>query len=217
MLINEAKWLGAAVQGLNLLEGSKILNFGSQSEDYNKDNIHISNYFLYPIRKKFQIKNLDLKNGKGIEIVGDLYNDEFLNSLKVYRFKCILLNNVLEHVDKIQDLCDRLVSILDKNGYIVFSGPKDYPIHYDPIDNGFRPNLYDVQNLFPNMIMIKGDEITDNTYSYYVLGSYKKAILTFARLITPFYKFNKWKTVVLPKFRYWNKHFIVTCVILQKK
>lgn len=35
MLINEAKWLGAAIKTIPLKMGSIILNFGSQNEAYN--------------------------------------------------------------------------------------------------------------------------------------------------------------------------------------
>jgi SAM-dependent methyltransferase len=216
MLINEAKWIGEAIRTLPLEGGSVFLNFGSQSEEYNKKNIHIEKYLLKPIRENHSIKNLDLKPGKGIDFAGDLYEDVFFGELKKQNFDCILLCNVLEHVEQIEPLCRRLSDLLDKNGIIIFSGPYHYPIHYDPIDNGFRPTIDEVVKLFPDFKLINSDIVIDYTYSYYLLKDYKLFITTLLRVFAPFYRFKKWKKVVLPKFNYWNKKFNVTCVIIQK-
>ena len=82
MLINEAKWLGAAIQELPLKPNSVFLNFGSQTENYNEENKHIINYLIDPIRNMHKIKNLDLQTGKGIDFTGDIYNDDFLEYMK---------------------------------------------------------------------------------------------------------------------------------------
>jgi len=217
MLINEAKWLGSAIQELPIEPNSVFLNFGSQTENYHKENKHIVNYLINPILKNHLIKNLDLHPGKGIDFVGNIYDDNFLYEMKQIKFDIILLCNVLEHVEDIERLCQRIEVLLAENGYLVFSGPNDYPTHYDPIDNGFRPEISEVQNLFKNLNFIKGEIIKDFTYSFYMLRSPKLLITTLMRSLMPFYKYNKWKSVVLPKFLYWNKQFKVTCVIFQKK
>jgi len=217
MLINEAKWLGAAIQELPLKPNSVFLNFGSQTENYNEENKHIINYLIDPIRNKHKIKNLDLQTGKGIDFTGNIYNDEFLEYMKQFKFDVILLCNVLEHVVDIDSLCQRVQVLLSEDGFLVFSGPNDYPTHYDPIDNGFRPTISEVSDLFKDLSFVKGEIVPDFTFSFYILKSPKLVITQLLRLLTPFYKYNKWKSVVLPKFLYWNKQFKVTCVILKKK
>lgn len=216
MLINEAKWLGESIQDLKLKKKSVFLNFGSQSEKYNRTNIHIKKYLLNPIKENHTIKNLDIKPGKLIDYVGNLYDDEFFIKLKKQKFDCILLCNVLEHVEQIELLCNRISDLLSIGGIIVFSGPYYFPTHYDPIDNGFRPTIDEVAKLFPNFKPIKSEIIIDFTYSHYVLKSFKSFLTTLLRILTPFYKFQKWKVVVLPKLKFWQQNFKITCVILEK-
>ncbi|MBU3928502.1 MAG: methyltransferase domain-containing protein, partial [Bacteroidetes bacterium] len=189
--------------------------FGSQTENYNEENKHIINYLIDPIRNKHVIKNLDLQMGKGIDFTGNIYNDDFLEHMKQFKFDVILLCNVLEHVVDIPSLCHRAQCLLSENGFIVFSGPNDFPTHYDPIDNGFRPGIEEVKELFKNMEMIKGEVLTDHTYLFYLGKSPKYLISQILRLLTPFYKFEKWKNVFLPKLSYWNKHYKITCVIFK--
>ncbi|KUO61697.1 hypothetical protein APF79_03595 [bacterium BRH_c32] len=217
MLINEAKWLGTQIMSIELKTGSRFLNFGSQSENYNKTNDHILKYFLNPIKTKHTVINLDLGPGAGVDIVGNIYDNDFFEELKKESFDCILLCNVLEHVEDIEEICTRLNLLLKEGGFILFSGPKDYPTHFDPIDNGFRPSIEDVSRLFPKFVVVKSEIITDYKFSYYVLRNPKRIIIEIIRLLTPFYKFEKWKNAVLPKYRYWNKNFKVTCLILKKK
>ncbi|MBM3418073.1 MAG: hypothetical protein FJY17_04010 [Bacteroidetes bacterium] len=217
MLINEAKWLGKAIEELKLSPNSVFLNFGSQTETYNAENQHINSYLINPIRNNYILKNLDLQVGKGIDFTGNIYDNEFLAYLKEFKFDVILLCNVLEHVVEIKDLCKRVQCLLSDTGFIVFSGPNDFPTHYDPIDNGFRPNIEDVQILFRNMEMIKGEVILDNTYLFYLLRSPKYLLSQILRFLTPFYKFEKWKKVILPKLGYLNKPYKVTCVIFKNK
>ena len=44
-----------------------------------------------------------------------------------------MISNLLEHVTNRQKICDVVVDILPKGGYIIVSGPHIYPYHSDPI------------------------------------------------------------------------------------
>ena len=118
MLISEAKWLGKALEDLQLSSNSVFLNFGSQTETYNYESQHIINYLVNPIRNKHILKNLDLQTGRGIDFAGNIYDDEFLDYLKQFKFDVILLCNVLEHVTDIQELCQRVKSKLADDVFI---------------------------------------------------------------------------------------------------
>jgi SAM-dependent methyltransferase len=215
MLIKEARWLGKQIKELPFKENSIFLNFGSQSESYNKNNSHI--YELINIIKENHIlKNLDIISGKDIDYSGDILDDIFFHKIKMERFDCILLCNVLEHVPAIETICKRVNELLFNGGFIIFSGPYDYPKHLDPIDNGFRPGVEDVVALFPDFKFIDGEIITDYTYRHYLINNPKRMATTILRILIPFYKYNKWKNVVVPKFAYWNKNYKTTCVVLQK-
>lgn len=216
MLNNEAKWIGKIIPSLPITKESIVLNFGSQSLKYNYENKQLMKFVINPLNDRCQLRNLDIQQGPGIDYSGDLYNDSFFNQLKSIPFDGVLLCNVLEHVTNVEELARRVSQLIKPGGFLIFTGPYQYPVHYDPIDNGFRPEIDEVLSLFDGYQKVQGDIITDFSYSYYMLSSFKQLILMLLRVITPFYKFKKWKGVVLPKFLWWSRAFKVTCVFMQK-
>ena len=92
-----------------------------------------------------------------------------------------------------------------------------FPVHYDPIDNGFRPDIDEVSELFPDCKVIRGRIVTDYTYSQYLFRSPKNLFFNIARLLAFFYKFDKWRKVVVPKYEWLFKNYKTTCVLFQKK
>jgi SAM-dependent methyltransferase len=216
MLINEAKWIGNSIPLLQLNRHSVVLNFGSQNQNYNKESRHIMDYVINPLKENYQLRNLDIKSGVGIDYSGNIFDDIFFDELKTHRFDCILLCNVLEHVTDIQLMINRIIELIPPNGYIIITVPYKYPVHFDPIDNLYRPNVDELTSLLKGFTLIKGEIITDYSYSYYLLKNIKTLLLTVLRASLPFYKYKKWKEVAIPKFAWWNKKFKVTCVIMKK-
>jgi len=159
---------------------------------------------------------LDIKPSQGVDFCGDLYDDDFFAKMKKEKIDSVLLCNVLEHVKDIELLCDRIKDLLRPGGIIIFSGPFDYPRHFDPIDNGFRPGIDDVASLFHEFNVLSGQIVEDHTYAYYLFRDPKFLLINLLRALTPFYKFHKWKNVVIPKYLFLNRTFKVTCVIFQK-
>ena len=106
--------------------------------------------------------------------------------------------------------------ILPKGGYLLFSGPYIYPKHLDPIDNLFRPESNDLIKYFNALDIVEESILKDYTYFYYLSRNWRLFIGTFIRILSPFYKFNKWRTIVIPKLRYLNRNYEVTCVLLRK-
>ena len=216
MLINEAKWIGQQISGLPLSKKDIVLNFGSQTKNYINKNIHIIEHVLKPLSQKCQLKNLDLRSGHGIDYSGNILEDDFFNNLLSVQFAGILLCNVIEHVTNIEKFSSRVGQLVKRGGFLIFTGPYKYPLHYDPIDNGFRPEINEVMHLFKSFKVINAEKITDFTYSYYLFRNKRQLLSTLLRVMSPFYKFRKWKKVVLPKFKWLNKQFEVTCVLMEK-
>ncbi|MCF8396353.1 MAG: class I SAM-dependent methyltransferase [Melioribacteraceae bacterium] len=157
-----------------------------------------------------------MQKGHGIDYSGDILDDSFFNRLAYIQFDGVLLCNVMEHVTNIDGITQRIGKIIKPGGFLLFTGPFEYPVHYDPIDNGFRPEIKEVTDLFNNFNVIKAKIVNDYTYSHYLLRNKKNLFLTLIRVFTPFYKFNKWRNVVLPKLKWWNKQYKITCVLMQK-
>ena len=217
MLINEAKWLNKIIQSLNLTKSDTVLNFGSSNQKYIKSNRHLLELVIKPLTNCCVLKNLDIQEGEGIDYSGNILDDNFYLYLKSIQFEGVLLNNVLEHVINYQELAYRVCQIIKPGGFLICSVPYRFPIHFDPIDNGFRPNVEELKELFKGFELVEGIIIDDFTYSYYLKSDIKLLFLTILRVLTPFYKFSKWKKVVLPKFCWFNEKFKVTCVLLKKE
>jgi len=217
MLIKESLYIKEVIKNLDLPSGAKILNIGSQNEKYLKQQYYIKeNIFNTCADKGLQIVNLDIKPGKGVDAARDICREEIQLKLQKIRFSAVFLFNILEHVTDIQSVCSSIEEIVPKGGYVLFSGPYIYPKHLDPIDNLFRPKPKDLKQYFNALDIVESTILKDYTYSYYLYRDSRLFIGTLVRILSPFYKFNKWRTVVIPKLRYLNKNYEVTCVLLRK-
>lgn len=216
MLNKESNWIQNILEKLEINSSSKILNFGSQTKKQLQNQPALRNVVLKIYQCNSKLINLDINEGEGVDIVGNILEDSFASKLSKLNFDIILVNNVLEHVENIELICQQLQSIIKIGGYIIFSGPYKYPKHLDPIDNMFRPEVEEVAKYFPKCKILESALLKEVTYSGYILSSPRIFISEIARLLIPFYKYNKWKTIVISKLKWLNKHFQVICVHLQK-
>jgi hypothetical protein len=127
-----------------------VLEVGASSKTYrNIIKPHIEYIYRDFFRKKnASIKTVDIKADEGVDFVGDLLDNLFVQQIDTDGLNCIAVNNLLEHVSDIKKLCKNL-SIVDHD-YIIYSGPLNYPYHRDPIDNLERPNKQRLKELFPD-------------------------------------------------------------------
>lgn len=216
MLINESLWLKNAIKSLPLPQGAKVLNFGSQRlrslrfQPYIQKNIYLS-----VAEKQWNMVNFDLVPGEGVDISGDIMDDEILRKVISYNFNALFLFNVLEHVVDIALIAHRIGLIVPANGYLLVSVPYHYPVHNDPIDNRFRPTPEELARYFPGFTVLRSEIVYDHTFLYYLTNNINVLVKFIFRLATPFYKYNNWKTQVA-KLPYLFKKFSVTVLALQK-
>ena len=217
MLIKESIWLASAVQNLDLQPDCNILNFGSKNKTALKYQPYIEQNLFIPLKaNKLKIINFDLSPGAGVNIYGDIFDDSTFYSLKDKSISAIFLFNVLEHVEDIRGICNRLESLIAPGGYILISVPYKYPRHFDPIDNMFRPTPLEIKELFTNCEEVRSEIIKDFNYSYYLKTNKLIALKFLFRLITPFYKFNVWRNTIITKLKYLNVDFEISCLVLKK-
>src|SRR5262245_48357429 len=100
MNIRESEWLG---QRLALLPSDQLFplwNVGSSTEDYRTMmQPWIDQNIFAPIRKRGgKVYHLDMKQARGVDIVGDLLDREFLDRIAQMRVKSIMASSLFQYV-----------------------------------------------------------------------------------------------------------------------
>lgn len=218
MLELESLWLRTIINKIKIEQDVNVLNFGSQSLQALKYQPYMHQNVIVELKMiGATVINFDIKEGEGIDISGDIFDYSIFRKLKGYDFSCILLLNVLEHVTDVQKFCDKISDLMVKGNKIIITVPYDFPCHFDPIDNGLRPNVEELISLFPNLSMIHGEILTDYKYTYYLLRYWRTRVKFLLRIMSPFYKYYVWKKCVITKVPYLFRRFKVTCVVLEKR
>jgi SAM-dependent methyltransferase len=159
--------------------------------------------------------NCDIKSAPGVDLVGDLADEEFLERLTREEFKSVLCSNLLEHVPNRARIARTLASVVVKGGLLLVSGPHRYPYHPDPIDTMFRPSVEELAGLFPETHIAASAIVQCGTYLSYVTRTPAKLAKTVLRLGLPVYRPRDWFSAVL-RLAWLHRPFEVVCVALEK-
>jgi len=163
----ETRWLAAALWRRAVDELSPLLNVGSSTRDLRETQQPWTERELFaPLRARgVNILHLDMREGEGIDIKADILDDSDFARVKALGVRAILCCNILEHVVDPARVAARCCEIVGPGGYVFVTVPRSYPRHRDPIDTLFRPDLGQLQALFPGAGMVEG-EIVDVGESY---------------------------------------------------
>lgn len=202
MFKEEAYWIKSVLLKIPLSDGN-IANLGSSTKHFRTIiQPHINQNIIVPLEERgLKITNIDIKKEEGVDIQADLTSKYFSKQVGG-KYDLILCTNMLEHVESISNVIDNLVQIVNKDGYILITVPRKYPIHLDPIDNKFRPKPKEISDLFnkktkytiieSKIIQIKDIDSYPIKKSSMVLWRYRK------------------------RFRFWlKKYYSVSGILLQ--
>lgn len=217
MLIQEARWF---VEQFASMEKSQIFpmcNVGSSTEGFRTyDQPWIDELIFSPaVQQGHVVKHLDMKTAPGVDIVGDLSNQDFLKQVASMQFKSFFCSNLLEHLMQRDTLCNQMALIVPSGGYLFISVPNRYPYHPDPIDTGFRPSVTELAALFPGTHIIRSAVVVGDTLLWLRRRNPITFAVTLVRALTPFYKPVSWwrNKGYIPWF---FRPLSATCIILQK-
>jgi len=226
MKVEESIWISKKILKFSKPK-QKLLNIGSSTKEFrNKIQAHISRNIFVPIGKYgIKVTHTDIQDAEGVDLVGNLLDEEFIKILEKEKFDFILCSNLLEHLDDINPICNIIERILKKNGYAIITVPYNYPYHLDPIDNMFRPTVKELSKKFKNLEIIDGEILNASSYNtklgkleknYFqkLINNPKMLALIFLRSLVPFYKYSVWKKTMFGVKRLF-KPFSVTCIILK--
>lgn len=224
MLIQEAKWFGEIMSRMKDSEIFPMLNVGSHTEAYRKDGQPWVQQYIFAEaeRRKQTVMHLDIVDGPGVDIVGDLTDGTVLKRLAKMGFRSVLCTNVLEHVMNRGQVAQGILEIVPVGGYLFVSVPYRFPYHPDPIDTMFRPNVTEIVGLFPGTTIYRQEIVRCGTLLGYLVKRMSENPRRFAKRLrrrlggTPGSdNVGGWpSTVGLLSWMF--REFQVTCVVLQK-
>ena len=158
MLKKEALWLADRLSAWPIDRGI-VLNVGSSSSDFRtKVQPWIEQSLLAPAtRRGMQLLHQDLFPAPGVDIAGDLLSVECQARLAALPISGIICSNVLEHVLDRRAFATVLASLLPPGGRALVTVPHRFPLHPDPVDTGYRPDVEALRALFPNLRLVQGE------------------------------------------------------------
>lgn len=168
MLYEESLWFKNTIQKY-AQPNSLVLNIGSSTKEF----IEVTqpyikaNLFDEFAKKNCLVKNIDIKQAEGVDLVGDVTDPAFIEKLKQLNASFIICSNLLEHLTERTAFCEALVKILNADTKLIISVPYNFPYHEDPIDTMYRPDLKELQQAFPNLKLVEGKIVDCGTFFNY--------------------------------------------------
>ena len=219
----EATYISEELRKLDPSVLSPCLNLGSSTLDFRVTRKpHIQRNLIAPLeRHGIAFVHVDMKEGDGIDIAGDLFEAKTQDRIRGARPRSLFLTNVLEHVPRLtrDSLAQLCVSLIPPGGYIVVSVPRSYPYHADPIDTMFRPDPTAIAALFPTTTMVASAVLPAGTAldDWRAKGPLGMTILRRGAglLLFPFYRPRTWMHHFHELF-WLTRPFRVSVAILQR-
>ncbi|WP_300675620.1 hypothetical protein [Soonwooa sp.] len=223
MLIEESNWIGDKIKVVVEQQAFPILNIGSSTKEYRtiRQGFIQKNIFdLVPDEAK-NVVHLDMKAAEGVDIVGNLYDKDFLEELKKYKFKSIMINNLLMYLEREQreELSLIIDEILEKDGFLIVTNSHTFPPAHDPVESFYRPAPDKMQHQLFNKFTVIDSQVVSTNYNFHkYLKTNKKVIpVKVARFLMPFYKFREWKFMLNYYLNDFKRDYSAACLFVQKK
>ncbi len=107
---------------------------------------------------------LDVKEGKGVDVVGDAHNLPFEDN----KFDVILCTEVLEHLHTPSKAISEMKRVLKPKGKLILTTRFIFPLHDIPNDY-FRYTKYGLKHLFKDWDILEIEEETNTIQTFSVL------------------------------------------------
>ena len=134
------------------------------------DKRFISKHIIDPATKRgVQFIHSDLSSAPGVDISGDLYDDDVLEKLRKCNPKVIVCANILEHVLQPGLLVERINKILPSSAIAIYTVPKSSPYHPAPIDTYFRPSPGELAMLSAELNIVVEEVVDCGSFSSQIL------------------------------------------------
>jgi hypothetical protein len=192
----DAAWLGKVLARYGNEELSPIVNIGSSTKHFREVvQPFVQAEVFAPLEARgVQIIHSDIKDGDGVDISCDIFDDAGLEKLKALKPKALICTHMFEHVTDRELLASRLMALLPQAGLFFITVPMSYHYHADPIDTMYRPDPDELGSLFAGQEILEKEVLVGENYWSHI----RKRPLTlffrhFFRFFAPFLGMEKWK------------------------
>lgn len=218
MLIEESIWIRDTIKQYLNHNHFPLLNIGSSTQHFREIvQPHIYQHVFAPLKQENKtVIHLDMKMDVGVDLIGNLSDQNFRDSLKDKGINSVLCSNLLEHLVDPKPICNSILQLLKTGGLIIVTVPYDFPFHEDPIDTGLRPSIEGLHTFFPGTKIISAQLVkSQGSYAKDLLANKKYLAIMLCRLLMPFYKSHQWKRILNDFFNA-RKKYSATCILLEK-
>lgn len=213
----ESLWWSNKLNALPTDAISPLINIGSSTEHYRKVTCpYIDKNIFRPLKSKgVKVVHLDLKEGSGVDVIGDVTTPSVQREILPHSPRAILCTNFLEHVVDRDLVCTSIGRLLPVGGLAMISVPRSYPYHPDPIDTRFRPDATEIAQAMQKFVMKDHAEIAFGNYLDQILSKPWLVARDSFLLVGGVTKRDRWR-VLFSNYGYLVRNFSVTCAILEK-
>jgi len=212
----EALWFAKVLDNENVVKLSPMLNLGSSTKEYRTVTCpHIERDLFGPlVARGVKVFHSDLKVGPGIDIAADILDPDARREIGALGIQSVLCNNLLEHVEDIDLMYSAISEICPQGGLLCLSVPHEYPYHPDPIDNGYRPTILDLERRLAPMgfRLITGEIVDFGSYADSLRSKRWLLLRDIYMLFAGIVNKQKWR-VLFENYRYVNKRYKVACSV----
>ena len=153
MHVETAAWTRAALERIDLPEGSRALDIGSSTLHYRTvEQPHIEREVLAPLRARgVEITHLDAKDAPGVDVVCDL--DEAGEDLarRLGEYRLVLVANVLHYLRSPERAAALAAGALAPGGHLVVQHPESARRSFDPVDRRLRMSPGELARTFEGL------------------------------------------------------------------
>jgi SAM-dependent methyltransferase len=216
----EADLLTRWVRELNLPAGSVCLNIGSSTKAFREEmQPHVAERFIRPLeRAGIRFVHCDMKQADGVDEVGDILDPAFRSRLKRHDAVLLVCSNLLEHLTEPRRFASACGELVRDGGFGLFSVPRSYPYHPDPIDTMLRVTPAELAAMLPEWTPIRAEELEAGNYWQDLRESgsrWSRLLRQVARVALPFYRPSQWRANA-SRLSWLFRRYSVSIVLLQK-
>lgn len=175
---------------------SPVLNIGSSTSNYRKlkQPFIDSEIFAPLVDRKIEVIHSDIKNDDGVDMVGNLLDNDFRLAIKVRRPKAVICSNLMEHVQELDEFWNGVLELVEDHGLLIITIPFRYPKHMDPIDTLYRPSPEEIILRCSPCVVIEQKVINVGRPISTFLKNPTTLLVALIRVLMPFYNYAGWLT-----------------------